>query len=216
VIVTGATIASAQESRLEITASGGRWDGYDLGRVSPSITGPQVPNGSPVLVLNSDVSVEPGASAELRVSWRVWRAIYAEAIGGLGRNTIEARIHDDLEQAPAATVSASLMQITLEGGALVEVARLPMPAGRLVIFGAGGGGYLRQVHEDRVLVETGSTVYAGGGVKWRTSATRPQGITQRLLLRADVRLVTRSGGVDTSDTRRSYITVSGGVGLRLF
>ena len=169
-----------------------------------------------MLVLNSDVRVTSGASAEVRVGWRVWRAVYAEATGGLGRHTIEASIHDDFEQAPAVTVSASLMQIAIEGGALVEVARLPMPGGRLVVFGAGGGGYLRQVHEDRVLVETGSTTYVGGGVKWRTSTARPAGITQRLLLRADVRLVTRRGGVDTSDTRRSYITVSGGVGLRLF
>jgi len=170
----------------------------------------------PVLVLHSDVRVEPGASAEVRVGWRVWRAVYAEATGGLGRNTIVASIHDDIEQAPAATVSASLLQIAIEGGALVELARLPMPVGRLVVFAAGGGGYLRQVHEDRVLVETGSTIYGGGGVKWRTSAARPRGIVQRLVVRGDVRLVTRSGGVDTSETRRSYITVSGGIGLRFF
>ena len=208
--------AYAQEPRLEITASGGRWGGYDLGTISPSLTGPQVPAGSPVLVLHGDVSVTPGAAAEVRVGWRVWRAVYAEATGGLGRHTIDASIHDDIEQAPASTVSASLLQIAIEGGALVELARLPMPAGRLVVFAAGGGGYLRQVHEDRVLVETGSTIYGGGGVKWRTSAPRPRGLVQRLVLRGDVRLVTRSGGVDTSDARRSYITVSGGIGLRFF
>jgi hypothetical protein len=212
----GVVPVHAQEPRLEVTASGGRWDGYDLGAISPSITGPQAPTGSPVLVLQGDVRLRPGAAAEVRVGWRVWRAVYAEATGGLGRNTIEARIHDDIEPAPATTVSASLLQITIEGGGLVELARVPMPSGRLVVFATGGGGYLRQVHEDRILVETGSTIYGGAGVKWRTVAAQPRGIAHRLLLRGDVRLVTRGGGVDTTDSRRTYITVSGGIGLRLF
>jgi hypothetical protein len=216
VTLIAVTPVRAQEPRLEITASGGRWDGYALGTVGPSITGPQAPAGSPVLVLNSDVSVTPGSAAELRIGWRIWRALYAEATGGLGRSTIEASIRDDIEHAPALTVSAGLTQITVEGGAVIEIARLPLPAGRLVVFAAGGGGYLRQVHDDRLLIETGTTAYGGGGVKWRTAAQRPTGLVQRLVLRGDVRLVTRTGGIDTSEARRSYITVSGGVGLRLF
>ena len=152
----------------------------------------------------------------MRIGWRVWRGLYAEATGGLGRNTLEAQIRDDIERAPALTVSASLTQITVEGGALFEIASLPMPAGKLVVFGAGGGGYLRQVHEDRLLIETGSTLYGGGGVKWRAGTQRPDGFVERLFVRGDVRLVTRAGGVDIEDARRSYITVSGGVGIRLF
>jgi hypothetical protein len=208
--------AWGQGPRLEITASGGRWGGYGLGIIGPSITGPQAPTGSPVLVLHSEVAVRPGAAADVRVAWRVWRHLYAEATGGIGRNTLEARIRDDIEQAPALTVSAALTQVTVEGGTLAELAGVPMPAGKLVVFAAGGGGYLRQVHEDRVLIESGSTAYVGGGVKWRTAAARPKGLIQRLVLRGDVRLVSRAGGVDIEDARRSYITVSGGVGLRLF
>jgi len=37
-----------------------------------------------------------------------------------------------------------------------------------------------------------------------------------LVVRADVRFVSRTGGVDIDDERRYYITVSGGVGMRLF
>jgi hypothetical protein len=216
VILTTTGDAWGQGPRLEITASGGRWAGYHLGTVGPSITGPQAPAGSPVLLLNSDVAVRPGAAAEVRVGWRVWRRLYAEATGGLGRNTIEARIRDDIEHAPALTVSAALTQVTVEGGALAELAAVPLPVGKLVVFGAGGGGYLRQVHEDRLLVETGSTAYVGGGAKWRTAAARPKGLVHRLFVRGDVRLVSRKGGVDIQNVRRTYITVSGGIGLRLF
>jgi hypothetical protein len=59
----------------------------------------------------------------------VFHGVYAEATGGLGVNTIEARVHDDIEQAPAITVSTTLTQITIEGGALVELATWRLPAG---------------------------------------------------------------------------------------
>ncbi len=113
-------------------------------------------------------------------------------------------------------MSSTLAQITIEGGALIEVATLRLPAGNLVPFVDGGGGYLRQVHEDRVLIETGRTIYAGAGVKWRSSVVKPRGLVQRLVLRADARVVSRTAGVDVDEARRHYITVSGGVGVRLF
>jgi hypothetical protein len=207
---------SAAQPRLDVTVSGAWWDGYDLGQRRAAITGPQTPTGSPVTLFESDVAILPGPGAELRLGWRVFRSVYAEATGGLGVNHIEARIHDDIEQAPAMTVSSTLTQITIEGGALVDVASLRLPAGRLVPFVAGGGGYLRQVHEDRVLIETGRTFYAGAGVKWHSEAARPRGLVQRLVVRADARFVSRTDGVGVDDERRHYITVSGGVGVRLF
>jgi hypothetical protein len=211
-----APTAAAAQPRLDVTISGARWDGYGLDQGRAAITGPQTPSGSPVTLFDTDASIRPGPGAELRLGWRLFRGIYAEATGGLGVNAIEARISGDIEQAPAITVSSTLAQITIEGGALIEVATLRLPAGNLVPFVDGGGGYLRQVHEDRVLIETGRTLYAGGGVKWRSSAVKPRGLVQRLVLRADARLVSRAAGVDVNDERRNYITVSGGVGVRLF
>jgi hypothetical protein len=208
--------AATAQPRLDVTVSGAWWDGYQLGERRASITGPQTPTGSPVTLFDSDVAILPGPGAEVRLGWRVFRQVYAEATGGLGVNTVEARIHDDIEPAPALTVSSTLTQITVEGGALVDVAALRLPAGNLVPFVSGGAGYLRQVHEDRVLIETGRTFYVGGGVKWRAATARPRGLMQRLVVRADARLVSRTGGVGVADDRHNYITVSGGVGLRLF
>lgn len=217
-VVSGALGASeaAAQSRLEVTASGGRWGGYDLGERRPAITGPQAPSGSPVTLFDADVSVQSGAAAEVRIGWRLLRRIYAEATGGLGANDVRVRVSEDIEQAPDETIASRLTQITIEGGALVEVVRLGAVGGELVPFVTGGAGYLRQVHEDRVLIETGQTVYGGAGVKWRARAAKPKGLLQRLVVRGDVRLVSRSGGADIDESRRSYITVSGGLGLRLF
>lgn len=219
--LTGATILSdprpaAAQPRLEITASGAWWGGYDLGQRRASLTGPQAPTGADVTLFDSDVAVRSGPGAEVRLGWRLFRGVYAEATGGLGVNTVEARISGDIEQAPGITVSSTLTQIALEGGALVELPTLRTPAGNLVPFVDGGAGYLRQLHEDRVLIETGRTFYAGAGVKWRSIAARPRGLGQRLVVRADARLVSRTGGVDVDDERRNYITVSGGIGIRLF
>jgi hypothetical protein len=212
----GAPPAASAQPRLDVSVSGAWWDGYDLGMRRAAITGPQIPTGSPVTLFDSDVAILAGPGAEVRLGWRVFRGVYAEATGGLGVNDVEARIHGDIEQAPAITVSSTLTQITVEGGGLVEVATLSLPAGRLVPFVTGGGGYLRQVHEGRVLIETGRTIYAGAGLKWRSAAARPRGLRQRLLVRGDVRVVSRTAGVDTEDERRTYITVSAGAGLQLF
>jgi hypothetical protein len=211
-----APVAASAQPRLDVTISGARWDGYGLDHGRVAITGPQTPTGSPVTLFETDAAIQPGPGAELRLGWRVFRGVYAEATGGLGVNAIEARVSGDIEQAPAITVSSTLAQITIEGGALVEVATLRVLAGNLVPFVDGGGGYLRQVHEERVLVETGRTMYVGAGVKWRSPAMKPRGWVQRFVLRADARFVSRTAGVDVDDARRNYITVSGGVGLRLF
>jgi hypothetical protein len=208
-------VVSAQP-RLDVTISAARWNGYGLEAGHAIITGPQTPAGSPVTLFDTDAAIQPGPGAELRLGWRVFRGVYAEATGGLGVNGVEARVSGDIEQAPAILVSSTLTQITIEGGALVEVATLRLPAGNLVPFVDGGGGYLRQVHEDRVLIETGRTIYVGTGVKWRSPAVKPHGLVQRLVLRADARFVSRTAGVDVDDERRNYITVSGGIGLRLF
>jgi hypothetical protein len=208
--------SAAAQPRLDVTVSGAWWDGYDLGSRRAAITGPQVPTGLPVTLFDNDVAIRSGPGAEVRLGWRVFHGVYAEATGGLGVNSIEAHVHDDIEEAPAITVSSTLTQITIEGGALVELSSLRLASGKLVPFADAGGGYLRQIHEERVLIETGRTLYVGGGVKWHSAAARPQGLVQRLVVRGDVRFVSRTGGVDVDDERRHYITVSGGAGIRLF
>lgn len=208
--------SAAAQPRLDVTVSGAWWNGYDLGQGRASITGPQTPTGSPVTLFDTDAAIVSGPGAELRLGWRLFRGVYAEATGGLGVNTIEARVSGDIEEAPALTVSSTLTQIAIEGGGLIDLPALRLSAGNLVPFVDGGGGYLRRVHEKRLLIETGRTMYVGAGLKWHSAAARPRGLVQRLVVRADARFVSRTAGVDVDDERRHYITVSGGVGVRLF
>jgi hypothetical protein len=209
--------AAQAQPRLEVTASGAWWDGYALGERRAAITGPQAPTGAPVTLFDADLAVRPGSGGEVRLGWRVLRGLYAEATGGIVQSSVEARVRNDIESAPALTIASTLTQFSVEGGALVEAATLRLPAGQLVVFGTGGGGYLRQVHGDRILIETGRLIYGGAGVKWRAATNRPRGLLQRVMVRGDARLVSRTGGVDIEEgRRRNYITVSAGVGVRLF
>ena len=81
-------------------------------------------------------------------------------------------------------------------------------------FASAGGGYLRQLYEDRVLVETGRTVYAGGGVKWRSRPVYGQTRWRDCLgLRTDVRLVWRHGGATLDERWHPALTVTGGVSV---
>ena len=87
------------------------------------------------------------------------------------------------------------------------VYQLPINLGRRASpYVIGGGGYLRQLHEGRLLVETGHTVHAGGGVRfWLRGGSAA---SRALGLRAEARYVRRSGGVDFADQTRAYPSFS--------
>ena len=92
--------------------------------------------------------------------------------------------------------------------------RAAMRDGRLVPFISGGGGYLRQLYEDGVLLETGRLGYVGGGVRLALREARPDRFFRQVGLRADVRLMVRTGGIDVEESARAFVTLAGGVFVR--
>ncbi len=97
-----------------------------------------------------------------------------------------------------------LQQYVFDGGLSWQ---LPINLGRrLAPFVIGGAGYLRQLHEDRTLAETGRIYYAGGGARyWLRGGhdnSRPIG------LRGEFRINLRSNGIDFEDKMRTYPTFS--------
>jgi hypothetical protein len=75
---------------------------------------------------------------------------------------------------------------------------LPFRTSRLSPFVRGGAGYLRQVHEERTLVETGQYYDVGGGVKWLAVA-RTSGLVNAVGARVDVRAMVRRKGIAFDD-----------------
>ena len=79
-------------------------------------------------------------------------------------------------------------------------------AARVAPFVSIGGGYLRQLHEDRALAETGTIYYAGGGLRYWLRGG--QGASMDVGVRADARINVRRDGIDFENKRRTYPSVS--------
>ena len=77
---------------------------------------------------------------------------------------------------------------------------------RLAPFVSGGATFLRQLHEDRTLAETGQIVYAGGGARYWLRGGNGAG--RSFGLRGDARVNVRRNGIDFEDKMRIYPTVS--------
>ena len=71
---------------------------------------------------------------------------------------------------------------------------------------SGGAAFLRQLHEDRTLAETGQIYYAGGGARYWLRGGHGAG--RAVGLRGDARVNFRRNGIDFEDTMRTYPTFS--------
>ena len=73
-------------------------------------------------------------------------------------------------------------------------------------FVAAGGGYIRELHDGYGVVETGNEIHGAVGIKyWFTNGKH------RLGLRADIGLISRSGGVDFDAALHALPTDSTGI-----
>jgi len=124
---------------------------------------------------------------------------------------LNVALSNDTENA-APVVATETMQQLMVGGNVVWY----LPAGgtaRLAPFATGGGGYLRQLHEEGTLVDTGRYYQFGGGVKY-LFFSRPAGRLAALGVRVEARAVLRAKGVAFDEKLHASPALGGGVFLR--
>jgi hypothetical protein len=92
-----------------------------------------------------------------------------------------------------------------DGAVVAHLGGLAFAGGRGVPFLRAGAGYLRELYEDNVLVETGRAYHAGGGL------TLWFGDGRRIALRADGRVYVFDGGADLETGTR--VAPAGGASL---
>jgi hypothetical protein len=200
------------EGRLEISGSAGVSAGHHLDTEPATETGNGVPSGSPVTLFQTDTSFERGTLFEGRVSWRFSRAFAAEGTFSVTRTHLRTEIKNDSEEAAPTTATSPLNQYTGEGGLVWQPPRLRFHRGRARIFITGGGGYLRQLHDDATLVETGASAYAGGGLKYRLHEATKKAALKALGIRVDGRVNMLRGGFDVVENAwHSYPSLSAGI-----
>lgn len=202
-------IARAQESPSlrphHVTVSVGVvWSGaYDIGVATAQLRGNGVGATAPAFTLfTADSHLTKATAPDLRVGFAITRRLAVEAGATLGHPHIGVAIAGDAEAPSQALLGEELEQYLFDGGLTWQ---LPIRIGqRLAPFVSGGAAFLRQLHEDRTLGETGQLYYAGAGARYWLRGR--DGASNAFGIRGDVRMNVRARGIDFEDKMRTYPT----------
>lgn len=187
---------------FEISA-GGLWSGgFSFEPALANETRNPTTGTEPLTLFRGQPRLDGAEGAEAHLGMYLGRRLSIE--GGLqfSRPPLTLRTSGDFESAPDTTAATAISQYVVDGSLLYHFG-----AGRLTPFASVGAGYLRQLLEDRSMVETGNEIHGAAGVKYWIGRGR------RIGFRAEARASSRSGGVslDGSTKRRLVPTVSGGM-----
>lgn len=194
-----------RDNRLSINAGVSWLGGYHVGAATARLRG----NGTgltppPFTLFTTDSRFSSALAPEVRVGLSVTPRLALEGGASLSQPRIAVSIGADPETAAQELPGEQLQQYVFDGGLSWQ---LPITMGRrLAPFVTGGAGYLRQLHEDRTLAETGRIYYAGGGARYWLRGG--QGRQRPAGLRGEFRMNRRSKGIDFEDKSRAYPTFS--------
>ena len=186
--------------------AGVSWSGaYDVGDATAQLRGNGIGSTAPIFTLfNAQSRMTSATSPELRVGYAITPRAAIEFGLAYTRPQIAVSISSDPE-APAQQLPGEKLQQYVIGGGVTW--QLPIRLGdRLAPFVLGGAAFLRQLHEDRTLAETGQIYYAGAGARYFLRGGHGAG--RAFGLRGDARVNFRNNGIDFEDQMRTYPTFS--------
>jgi hypothetical protein len=191
--------------QLTVSAGGVFAAGYGIGDMTANLRRNAAGTPSPFALLRAESKIERAAGATVRVGVALSRSVEIEAGGSYMTPQLGVTISQDDELGEGAFASEQLEQYAVDVSGLYLIPRLSVGS-RLRPYAIAGGGYLRQLHEGRLRVETGGTVHIGAGLRYWVrggrSNQRPFGA------RAEVRYVRRTGGIEFDERARSVPSVS--------
>jgi opacity protein-like surface antigen len=199
-----AAFAQVPAGRVEVSG-GAAWVGA---MAFPSVASEQVTSGGGRrLAFNTRTTLDASVGPSVSVGVRLSRLLTIE--GGLlySPTSLTTAITNDVEGVSNTSVETSVTQYLFEGGLVARLERWRV--GRIAPYVTGGAGYVRQLYEDRVLLETGQAFYAGGGLYYERSSS-PRSALKATGLRADVRALVMRDGVapDSRNHVAPRVTVS--------
>ena len=212
---TGYAQDAAPRSRsFEVSASALALGGVDFGNQNANLTANDPGNPNFILFATSS-KIKPGAGLDARATFNLTRTFAIEGAFTWTRQTAETEITSDAEGIPNVTLTEDLSTYFVEGAAVVHFRGMTFAHGRAIPFVFGGGGYLRQLDGSSILVDTGTVVHAGGGIKY-FFAQRSRGFVRDVGIRGDARIYVRSGGLELIEekSRRATWGVAGGLVVR--
>jgi hypothetical protein len=196
---------SFRPKHATVSVGGAFAGGYPIGDLTANLRRNGTGTPPPFPLLRAESRIEPVWSADLRVGVAFTRSLELEVGGSYATPQLGVTISQDSELGEAASASERIEQYTVDVSGVYLIPKLT-GASRLRPYVVAGGGYLRQLHEGRLKVETGATVHVGGGLRYWVRGGRAR--ERSLGARAEVRYVRRTGGIDFEEQSRGFPRIS--------
>jgi hypothetical protein len=126
----------------------------------------------------------------------------------ISRGNVQGDVSGDAEGATAAVLADRMTQYFLDVSVLAHLQHLAFSSGAGVPFLEAGGGYLRQVHEGNLAIDTGQIYHFGGGVTYMFSR-RPTSKLTGLGFRADARIYVPRRGYSFGGSQQVFAGLGG-------
>jgi hypothetical protein len=178
--------------------------GFDMGGRTADLTTSSPTTQFDLFTTESRVGDFTGVSA--RVGYYISRSISIEGSVRYARPELSVDLSGDAESAADVTATETASHYLFGGSVLLDLRGASFAGGRGVPFVSGGAGYLRELHEGNLLVETGIEYHATAGLKyWFGSGDN------RFGLRVEGGMSAREDGFDNEDGRRVQPLVAAGL-----
>jgi hypothetical protein len=189
------TSGGSATGRFEVSGGVGWFGSLDLGE-RDAVLRPNGPRSQTFALFNARPRLGDGPTFDGRVSVMLTPGVAVEGRFLHARSELAASLSCDVEGAASLTATEPLSEYLVEGGATLRLTSLEFA--RMLPFVAAGGGYRRQLHDGRALVEEGKAFYVGGGVR-QPFFTRALGGVRSVGWRVDARLYLLSGVLAEDD-----------------
>jgi hypothetical protein len=148
--------------------------------------------GSPLTLFTAASTLDAAPAADVHVAVKATRALEADMSATYARPSLRVQISGDFESAAGVAATERLQQYTVGGG--VNWYFLERRTSAVAPFVNVSLGYLRQLHENATLVDSGRYYQVGGGAKIMLSSRTGKRV-KGAGIRADARAFIRSKAV---------------------
>jgi hypothetical protein len=189
---------------IEVGGGGTFVPGFDMAGRTADLT-----TSSPTTrydLFTTESSVGDFIGLHARIGYYFSRSISLEANVRYARPELSVALSGDAESAADVTATETATHYVFGGSVIFDFHKASFAGGSGVPFVSGGAGYLRELHEDNQLVETGVEYHATAGLKYWFGTGE-----HRFGLRFEAGLSARENGLDNEDGRRVQPVVAAGL-----
>ena len=194
-----------QPRRVTASVGAGLLGEYPIGTVDGTLRRNTTGTPSTFTLMRAESEIERATAFEARLAVALSRAFEIEVGGVYAAPQLTVTMSQDAEFDGAASASEKLAHYGFEASGVYLIPRVTFGT-RMRPDLIGGGGYVRQLHEGRLRLETGNTIHLGGGLRYWFRGGSPG--RHAAGARAEARYVRRNGGIEFADSSRAFPSVS--------